>query len=124
MTLSTNESELSAQTECGRDLYHFRLLTAELLQVDWGSPSEMRCDSAGAIAVAERRVATHRTKHIRLRDKWVRQLVSRGHAVMKYVASALLDADACTKALAGPAFKLARQSLLLHDSADMGRLRV
>ena len=44
VTLSTNESELSAQTECGRDIVSFRHLLTELGGAPTG-PTVMDCDS-------------------------------------------------------------------------------
>ena len=116
VTLSTNESELSAQTECGRDIVSFRHLLTELGEAPTG-PTVMDCDSAGAIAVAERRSPTNRTKHIRLRDKWVRQLVSSGAAVLKYRRTSELLADVLSKPVPGPLFTKTRREMLLLSTA-------
>ena len=77
----------------------------------------MGCDSAGAIAVAERRSPTNRTKHIRLRDKWVRQLVSSGAAVLKYRRTSELLADVLSKPVPGPLFTKTRREMLLLSTA-------
>ena len=116
VTLSTNESELSAQTECGRDLVSFRALLAELGFKQTG-PTPMECDSTGAIAVAVRQAATSRSKHIMLRDKWIRQLVASGLAVMVYRSTNRLLAGPLSKPVPGPLFARTRTEMLLSPVA-------
>jgi hypothetical protein len=109
VTLSVNESEISAQTECGRDVLCYRALLKEL-----GFPqpqTTMYCDSRGAVSVAERRSPTHRTKPVRLRDKWISQLVSSKECKMHWVPTNLMKADGLTKPLPGPGFKAFRRSI-------------
>ena len=116
VTLSTNESELSAQTECGRDLVSFRALLAELGFAQTG-PTPMECDSKGAISVAQRQSPTSRTKHIMLRDKWIRQLVASGLAVMVYRRTDQLLADPLSKPVPGPLFARTRSEMLLTSES-------
>ena len=116
VTLSTNESELSAQTECGRDLVSFRALLAELGFAQTG-PTPMECDSKGAISVAQRQSPTSRTKHIMLRDKWIRQLVASRLAVMVYRRTDQLLAGPLSKPVPGPLFARTRSEMLLTSES-------
>ena len=76
----------------------------------------MMCDSHGAIAVAHRRAPSSRTKHIHLRDMWVRQLVDRGDATLEYRPTGdHADVDSLTKPLVGKAFAQARKMMLLSE---------
>ena len=120
VTLSTNESELSAQTECGRDVLSVRFLLSEL-GLEQRGPTTMECDSHGAIAVADRRSPTHRTKHIRLRDMWIRQLVANGHAKLIYTRAESMLADPLSKAAPGPLFSKTRTRLLLLPEVSTRR---
>ena len=109
VTLSVNESEISAQTECGRDVVCYRSLLAELGFPQ--GPTTMYCDSRGAVSVAERNSPTHRTKHVRLRDKWIAQLVKYRQCKMHWVPTNLMKADGLTKPLPEPAFKAFRRTI-------------
>ena len=111
VTLSTNESELCAQTECGREVVAKRALLHEL-GFKQNKPTLMDCDSAGACAISERRAPTHRTKHIRLRDRWIVQLVSSGEALLRFVQGHNQRADGLTKPLTGELFQRFKNWLL------------
>ena len=81
----------------------------------WGKPAPsvaLHCDSQAAIAVATNLAFNGKKRHIRLRHKVVRDLVSVGVISLDYVKSEKNIADPLTKGLC--------RKLVLETSEEMG----
>ncbi|MBW0489730.1 hypothetical protein O181_029445 [Austropuccinia psidii MF-1] len=63
--------------------------------------AKLLCDNQGAIALLKNPLYQHRTRHIKLRLHWCRQLLNEGDISMEYVATNLMVADVLTKGLSG-----------------------
>ena len=110
VTLASNESELSAQTECGKDILHIRYVAAEVGAAQ-SEPTRMLTDSKGAEAMSKRTLPTTKSRHVRLRDRWVQQLVAAKEAVVVHVQRAAMHADVLTHPVVGEFLRKCRDFL-------------
>jgi hypothetical protein len=97
VSLSSCEAELYAGTMAAQEARWLSFLLAELGYPQ--TPLTLYCDNKSTISLAENPVFHNRSKHIELRYYFLRELVQRGHLVLRHVASAVNPADIFTKAL-------------------------
>jgi hypothetical protein len=73
---------------------------------------ELRCDNQGGIATARNLEGNSgRTKHIDIRQMWIKEAVEMGEVKLQYVKSEDNVADILTKALGGDLFRKHRRAM-------------
>jgi hypothetical protein len=109
VTKSSTEAELVAVTDSAGDLLFIRnLLLCQGYDIP---PLFLFQDNRSTIALCERGGAGHRTKHIKIRNFYVKERVDEGEIVVRWMPTELMIADALTKPLQGAAFKAFRDLL-------------
>ncbi|SDA03668.1 BZ3500_MvSof-1268-A1-R1_C133g00719 [Microbotryum saponariae] len=99
---STTDAEYLALSHAGKEgIYLSQLL--EELHVQPVAPAHIFTDNEAAAAVAHDPVRVSGTRHIRLREHFVRDMVNRGDISLSHVGTSNMVADIFTKAL-GPKF--------------------
>eukprot|EP00052_Salpingoeca_macrocollata_P029827 m.307284 g.307284 ORF g.307284 m.307284 type:complete len:509 (-) comp23022_c5_seq5:537-2063(-) len=96
--LSTAESEYYAMAEAVREVLFLRNLLMEL-GCPQRSPTSLLEDNQATIKIATNAMTTSRTKHIDLRQHFVRDVITAGDVVLEYCPTADMVADELTKAL-------------------------
>ncbi|SCZ92888.1 BZ3500_MvSof-1268-A1-R1_C064g00310 [Microbotryum saponariae] len=97
---STTDAEYLALSHAGKEgIYLSQLL--EELHVQPVAPAHIFTDNEAAAAVAHDPVRVSGTRHIRLREHFVRDMVNRGDISLSHVGTSNMVADIFTKAL-GP----------------------
>ncbi|KAK3244686.1 hypothetical protein CYMTET_45714 [Cymbomonas tetramitiformis] len=109
VSLSTTEAEIIAMSEGAREVKYIINVLTDL--VDICTPVQMYCDNQGAIHLASDYVNNNRSKHIEVRNMYIRELVKSKMVEAMYVASADNTADIFTKPLPLPAFLTHRERL-------------
>ncbi|XP_061989507.1 uncharacterized mitochondrial protein AtMg00810-like [Rosa rugosa] len=104
VALSTTEAEYIAGAYAGCQVLWLRGVM-ESLQHNQSTPTTLFCNNSSTISVAKDPVLHGRTKHIRMRYHFVRELVNRGVIEVKYCKTDDQMADVFTKALGGQVFK-------------------
>jgi hypothetical protein len=98
VTLSSTEAEYVALTEAAKEALWLRLFMEEI-----GHPLstslELRADNAGAIALSKNPEFHKRTKHIRIRYHFIREVVADGSISVTFVPTTQQIADILTKPL-------------------------
>jgi hypothetical protein len=106
-SLSTQEAEYIALSECAKELLWIGELLQELglkKQEDlW--PIRVRCDSTSAIKLARNAIGNTRSKHIDLKYHFIRDCIEQGSVTVEYVSGNDNAADILTKALGNVKFK-------------------
>jgi hypothetical protein len=111
--MSTMESEFIALELAGHEAEWLRNVLADIPL--WGKPAPsvaLHCDSQAAIAVANNHAYNGKKRHIRLRHKAIKELLSSGVISLDYVKSEMNIADPLTKGLC--------RKLVLETSEGMG----
>ncbi|KAK3239766.1 hypothetical protein CYMTET_50334 [Cymbomonas tetramitiformis] len=109
VSLSTTEAEIIAMSEGAREVKYIINVLTDL--VDICTPVPMYCDNQGAIHLASDYVNNNRSKHIEVRNMYIKGLVKSKMVEAMYVASADNTADVFTKPLPLPAFLTHRERL-------------
>ena len=112
VALSSTEAEYIAMCDTAQDAVYLRRLCAALMGV--AVPSVKLCeDNQPAIAIASDATLSKRaSRHVQVKYHFVRQCVADGTIVLEYVPTAQMVADAMTKALARPQFRILRAAML------------
>ncbi|SGZ30839.1 BQ5605_C046g12241 [Microbotryum silenes-dioicae] len=97
---STTDAEYLALSHAGKEAIYLTQLLSEL-HVSPIAAAHIFTDNKAAAAVAHDPVRTSGTRHIRLREHFVRDMVNRGDISLSHVGTADMVADVFTKAL-GP----------------------
>ncbi|MBW0516785.1 hypothetical protein O181_056500 [Austropuccinia psidii MF-1] len=96
VALSSTEAEYRSISTCCQDVCWLLELVSELgLSVK----ASLSCDNQGALALLKNPLYQHRTRHIKLRLHWCRQLLEEGVIDVKYISTALMPANILTKSL-------------------------
>ena len=95
---STTEAEYVAMADAGKTLVWLRELLEELGLPQYGS-TVLHCDNQSAIALVKDPVHHERTKHIRRRFHYIRELVVDQEAKVVYCTTKELFSDLFSKAL-------------------------
>jgi hypothetical protein len=98
VALSTTEAEYVAMADAGKTLVWLRELLEEL-GLAQGSPTTLFSDNQSAIALVKDPVHHERTKHIRRRFHYIRELVAEQDAAVSFCPTEEQLADLLTKAV-------------------------
>ena len=103
IVLSSTEAEYMAGTEAVREAIWIKGLTDAIfntsptLAIEW--PIELRGDNQGSLALADNPQFHQRTKHIKLRHRFISDMVAEGLICVNYVPTVKMLADSLTKPL-------------------------
>lgn len=100
-------------SEAAREIIYLRALLMEL-GVSQVGPTTLVGDNAAAVLHAQEAKLTDRSKHVRLRDFYVRDRVTHGDIRIEKITGTDLVVDAMTKPLPIESFKLHANNLLGH----------
>jgi hypothetical protein len=104
VTLSVTEAELAAATQCAQDmLFVMRVLESVGLKVK--KPMILEVDNKGAKDLTHNWSVGGRTRHVNVREWFLRDLKEEGVILVKWIAGDDNSADLFTKNLAGPLFE-------------------
>ena len=110
VVLSSANAEIIGLSEACRHLTWTRNLLKDLgFKL---SPTAVHEDNAAAISIATRAYLTSRTRHIHLRDLYVRELVTNGDVEIRYVKTNENIADFFTKFQPVATFRIHRDILM------------
>ena len=110
VALLTTEAEYITASFAGCHLLWLCGILEKLNHVQTG-PTTLFCDNSSTISVSKDPVLHGRTKHIRLRYHFLRELVNEGIVHVEYCRTNEQKADIFTKPLGGPVFKTNAASL-------------
>ncbi|GAA5936577.1 hypothetical protein JCM1841_002528 [Sporobolomyces salmonicolor] len=113
VTPSSTEAQYLGLLHAGKEAIFLSLLLGEL-GLPLPSPLLLRGDNQGANALARDPQFHDRTRHLRLTEHFVREMVTQGMIDVRYIPTALMVADIFTKSLPLPAFLGHRSSLGLR----------
>ena len=100
VALSSVEAEYMAATQATKEAIWFRSFLNQLGMLNiMSSPSVIFSDSQGSIALGKNPEYHSRTKHIDVQHHFVREQVSSGSVVFRFVPTDEMAADVFTKAL-------------------------
>ena len=97
VTLSTAEAEMTAMSKMAQEVIWVRRFISELLGADIKVPTTIHCDNTAALALVDNRVHHARTKHIKLRQNFIREHKETGELNPVYIDTASNIADSFTK---------------------------
>jgi hypothetical protein len=104
VALSVTEAELYAAVSCAQDmLYVMNVLESVELEVEL--PMILEVDNKGAVGLANNWSIGGRTRHIDVRQCFLRELKEKGILIVKWIAGDKNDSDIHTKNLDGPKFE-------------------
>ncbi|SCZ95550.1 BZ3500_MvSof-1268-A1-R1_C050g00199 [Microbotryum saponariae] len=110
---TTTDAEYLALSHASKEAGHLQELLMEL-GIDTRAPIQLYGDNQGAIALAKNPTLHHRSRHIRIREHFVRDQVRLGTIQVNYVDTKTMVADIFTKALGPLVFKVHRDNLGLR----------
>lgn len=110
VTTSSTEAEYLALSHASKEAIYLNQLLEEL---GHGSPGAVTLfgDNQGANALSKDARFHKRTKHLRLTEHFVREMVHDGIITVQYIPTQEMVADVLTKALARPAFEKCRLAM-------------
>lgn len=100
VAISTTEAEIVAASEAAREILWLKRLLSDI--VKFSDKPQLQVDNEAAVKLAQNPELHRRTKHIRTRHFFVRELVTGGEIDIKRVSSEAQLADMLTKPLHGP----------------------
>lgn len=103
VAISTTEAEVVAASEAAREILWVKRLLSDI--VKFSDKPQLQVDNEAALKLAQNPELHRRTKHIRTRHFFVRELVTSGELDIKRVSTEAQLADALTKPLHGPRLK-------------------
>ncbi|KAK3237406.1 hypothetical protein CYMTET_52516 [Cymbomonas tetramitiformis] len=109
VSLSTTEAEIIAMSEGAREVKYVLNVLDSL--VDIYRPVPMYCDNQGAIHLATNYVNNSRSKHIEVRNMYIRELIKAKDTEALYTGTDDNTSDIMTKPLALPIFRVHRERL-------------
>ena len=108
--LSSTSAEIGTMSDAGRRLmWVIRTLVGAGFEIP---PATIFEDNQAAIKIAERHTITERTRHLHIRDLYIRQIVNKGYAKPEYVKSSENLADFFTKILPQSLFRKFRDRIM------------
>jgi hypothetical protein len=117
VALSSTEAEYVALAEAGREACWLRNLYGEL-GFTQTTPTIIRADNEGSIAMAGGIQFHPRSKHIKLRHHWIRDLVADDTVQINACRDPQQTADVLTKALPKPKFIRHREEMGMQSLED------
>ena len=120
VTLSSTESESCALLElCSEIIFVKQIL--ESVQVEVEYPIIVKVDNVGAIFLASNPILSQRTKHISVRQHFIREFVQGGIIKVIFVRSRNNDADIFTKKLSRELFEKHKNRIINGGDNDDGK---
>ena len=117
VTLSSTESEYHALSElCSEIIFVKQIL--EFVQVEVEYPIIVRVDNVGAMFLANNPVLSQRTKHISVRQHFIREFVEDGIIKVIFVKSRNNDADIFTKNLSRELFEKHKNRIINGENNE------
>ena len=114
VTLSVTESEQAGAVTCAQDMiFQKNVLESIGLQVEL--PMILECDNKGCVDLANNWTAGGRTRHVDVRQNWLRELKEEGILRVQWIPGSENDADMHTKNLGGPSFEKFCKVYYGHD---------
>jgi hypothetical protein len=110
VTKSSTEAELVAVTDSVGEIVWLRNFLIE--QGYEMPPAVLYQDNQSTIALLNRGGSGHRTKHIKIRIFFVKELIDAGEVVVRYMPTDEMVADVLTKPLQGKKFTTIRETLI------------
>ena len=110
VALSSSEAEYMALGSATQDAIWLQRLLCDL-QVNAAGPKKILEDNQGAIAVTKNPVGHKRTKHINIKQHFVREAVQDGKIVLSYCPTSEMVADLLTKPLLRAQFERLKKKL-------------
>ncbi|SGZ28492.1 BQ5605_C027g10353 [Microbotryum silenes-dioicae] len=115
---STTDAEYLALSHASKEAGHLQELLLEL-GIDTQAPIQLYGDNQGALALAKSPTLHHRSRHIHIREHFVRDQVRLGTIRVDYVDTKTMVAEIFTKALGPLVFKVHREMLnSIHSCLD------
>ncbi|MBW0461213.1 hypothetical protein O181_000928 [Austropuccinia psidii MF-1] len=115
VALSSTEAEYRSISSCCQDISWLLELTS-----DFGLKlkSKLLCDNQGALSLLKNPLYQHRTRHIKLRLHWCRELFNEGKIMAEYISTTNMVADIMTKSLPRQTHSVHCASLTMRDVQD------
>lgn len=110
MTLSTTEAEYVAAATCACQAIWMRRILEEISYAQAGKMA-MLCDNTSTIKLSKNSVMHGRSKHIRVRYHFLRDLAKEGVIELVYCSTEMQLANIMTKALKLASFQKIREAL-------------
>lgn len=111
VAVSTTEAEIVAASEAAKEIIWLNRLIGSLTETN---KPKLHVDNEAAVRLAENPEFHRRTKHIRIRHFFVRELVTSGEMQITRISTELQLADIFTKALARPRMSFLVSKLGMH----------
>ena len=119
VAMSTAEAEFVAAAEAAKSIIYMRDLLTEL-QLPQQGPTILHCDNQAAIASLKTTGRTSRTKHVRLRYHFIKDLVANNEIQMQYLRGKEMCADIMTKIIGKQATIKHREFILGKEGGGEG----
>jgi hypothetical protein len=116
VTKSSTEAELVAITDTLGEIVWIRRFVIE--QGYFVPPVVLYQDNLSTIALCNRGGAGHRTKHIKIRNFFIKERIDDGEVVVEHMPTRDMVADLETKPLQGATFKYLRERLINYNAED------
>lgn len=100
IALSTTEAEFMAMVAAIQESIWLKRLELELFPNSTKS-MDLHCDNRGAIQLATNNSFSSRTKHIDIKEKFIRETLQSGNIKLKYLRTNEMPADILTKPTSG-----------------------
>ena len=97
VTLSTAEAEMVAMSKAAQELIWVRRLIGEIMGGSITTPTPLYCDNIATLQLLKQRVHHLRTKHISLRNNFIKEQRDLGNLDAIYVPTDSNTADVFTK---------------------------
>ena len=114
VSLSSVQSELTALSSCGQDSEWMSQLSC-WMKMRCSRKMQIFCDNRGAIMNSKHKIAAEKLRHVQVKVFYIRSLVSRGRAIVQWVAGEDNPADLGTK-ISGSTNQLRYSRFLLNFS--------
>ncbi|SGZ27979.1 BQ5605_C026g10235 [Microbotryum silenes-dioicae] len=110
---STTDAEYIALSQSSKEAIHLQQLLEEL-GIPNSGPTLIYGDNQGAFSLTRNPTSFSGTRHVRIREHFVREMVKKGEIKVEYIATADMVSDILTKALDPKLFVRHRESLGLR----------
>lgn len=112
---STCDAEYIGLSHAAKEVVFIRQLLGEL-SIPLPEPTTLLGDNQGANAIARNPTHHQRSRHVRIREHFVRDMVRLGDIVITYIATADMVADIFTKSLSPKPFLFHREGLGIRSA--------
>jgi len=120
IALSVTEAELYAAVQCAQDMmYSARVLLSIGIPVEF--PMKLEVDNKGAVDLCNNWSVGGRTRHIEVKQYFLRELKEEGVIEVKWKAGDEMTADILTKNLGGTLFAKHAEGLVGKDKYQKGK---